>query len=177
MRASLVPQRQLIQIRAQRLAVVRRFIHLLPGAEGPPHQAVDAEHLLLEEHAVVQIPACVEFLIECFVEALHVDSEILQQTLCDAVPMVRRTIDGLGAAVTEQSLPVDHELVAFGMPAEIVVGIQQQDAGIGAALPVEVRGRQPADARTDHGQIVMLRERGLRDIEACTVPQSMRRLE
>jgi hypothetical protein len=40
-----------------------------------------------------------------------------------------------------------------------------------------VRGRQPADARTDHGQIVVFRERGLRDIEACTVPQSMRRLE
>src|ERR1700722_4149624 len=151
LRACLLSQGELIEICAQRSAVMRIFVQLLPRAEGAAHQTVDAEHLFLEEYALVQVPTSVEPLIESLVETLHVDAEILEQTLGGAVPLARRTVDRLSAPVADEGLSVDDEFVPLGVAAEIVVGIQDQYTGVRAALPVEVCRGQAADAGADHG--------------------------
>src|SRR5882762_5476899 len=119
----------------------------------------------------------VEPLIESLVETPHVDAEILEETLGGAVPLACRTVDRLGAPVADEGLSVDDEFVAFGVAAEIVVGIQDQHTGVRAALPVEVCCRQAADAGADHGQIVAFGERRSRYVERGAVAQPMRRLE
>ena len=148
----------------QRTAVGRILVPFLPAAERPPHQPVNPERFLLEKYTLVQIPTGVKILIESAVESPHIDAEILEQIPCDSIPLVRRAVDGLGAAVAQQGLSVDDEFVAFCVTAEIVVGIQDQDPGCRAPLPVEVRGGQAADAGAYHDQVVVL---GHRCLDLC----------
>ena len=68
--------------------------------------------------------------------------------------------DRLAAAVPEHEAAVEGEFVALGVAAEIVVVVEDEDAGGwpgGAA--VEPGGRKPADAGTDHDEIVALLDR------------------
>ena len=48
------------------------------------------------------------------------------------------------------------ELVALGMPAEVVVVFQDQDLRVTAPHTIEMSGRKPADPATHHDQIIML---------------------
>ncbi len=177
LRARRGAQGKLIEIGTQRDGVLRILIELAPLTEGPAHQAVDAEDFLLEENAVIQLPARVELLIERGVEALDVDAEILEQSPGDTVPIVSRTIDRLGTAVADEQLTGDHELVALGVTAEIVVGVQDENAGLGMLLPVEVRCRQAADAGAHHDQVVAFLDSGASEVERPSVAQPMCRLE
>ena len=48
------------------------------------------------------------------------------------------------------------EFVALGVAAEVVVVIEQQDAGLGTGRAEVMGGRQAADAGADHHQVVLL---------------------
>src|SRR5215831_4644072 len=68
-----------------------------------------------------------------------------------------RAVDGERAAIDELDLTAQSELVAFGVAAEIVMVVEDQDASAGPRLcPVEIGGGEPADPAADHDQIVAL---------------------
>src|SRR5882762_679406 len=48
------------------------------------------------------------------------------------------------------------EFIAFGMTAEIVVIVENEDAAVCLSCAVEVRGGEAADASTDDDQVVFL---------------------
>ena len=60
------------------------------------------------------------------------------------------------------------------MAAEIVVIVQNQDAGVRFCLAVEMRGRQAADAATNDDKVVLFADtvdRPLRATRACIAAQ------
>src|SRR4029077_19550505 len=60
-------------------------------------------------------------------------------------------------AVGEHHAPTGLKLVAFGVSAEIVVVIENQDSCVLAGLfSEEVCGREPADAAADHDEVIGL---------------------
>ena len=63
------------------------------------------------------------------------------------------------------------------MAAEIVVGLEQQDAGIRLLATIKPGRRETADAGTDDDQIVALVRRGTGGIEAPAVTQRMCHIE
>ncbi len=70
------------------------------------------------------------------------------------------------------------KLVAFGVPAEVVVVLEDQDAGIRPeALPVVIRSRQPADATADDNEVVGLVKVGRRGEGLAVEHQCMCYLE
>ena len=71
--------------------------------------------------------------------------------------------DGLRAAITEQQAAAGRKFISFGMPAKVIVIIENQDARFGAGtLAVKISGGESADASADHDQIVVIsvRRRG-----------------
>ncbi len=76
----------------------------------------------------------------------------------------------LGSAVAEQQPPVDPEFIALGVPAEIVVIVEDQNARSGAVrLAIKPRRRQSADAAADHDQIETLLDRAPGDVEGAAL--------
>ena len=71
----------------------------------------------------------VEFLVIGLVEFFGLDSEILQNGLGDRA-VLRRTFDRLGAAVTQKQALAHAKLVAPGVAAEVVVIVENENAGI-----------------------------------------------
>src|SRR5579872_454652 len=68
-----------------------------------------------------------------------------------------RGLDGDGASVGEEETASGAEFVAFGMASEVVVIVENQNAGFGSGLfAVKVRGSETADATTDYDEIVFL---------------------
>ena len=118
------------------------------------HQHVAAERLAVEEHAARQPERRIEIALEGGLEPRDVDAEIAQQALGHrAVERVRR-LQRLAAAVADDAAAIEREFVALGVAAEIVVVVEDQDAGGWLGAPVEPRRRKPADAAADHDQIV-----------------------
>src|SRR5262249_29870021 len=77
-----------------------------------------------------------------------------------------RRLDRLAAAITDQPTLADRKLVAFGMPAEIVVIVEDQNAGArSCCLAIEPSGREPADPAADHDQVVALLDHRIIDAE------------
>jgi hypothetical protein len=133
--------------------------------------------LFLEEQAVLQIPAGVELLVQARLEPGKVDAEIAQQLQGYAIPAALRRVDRLRAAVADQQRAVDVELVAFRMTAEVVIGVEYQDAGRRPVLTVEMRRRQAAEARAHHDQVVAFAHRDAARIEGPAVAHAVCRLE
>ena len=106
-----------------------------------------------------------------------VDPEPREQPLgCGAVERLRR-LDGLASPVTQQEPPVHGELVALGVPAEVVVVVEDQDRRVRHPLPVEPRRGEPADARSDDHQIHVVGGCDPLGIEPPAIADGMRRLE
>ena len=64
-------------------------------------------------------------------------------------------LDGHSAAVSEEGAVADAEFVALGVAAEVVVIVEEEDAGLFAgALAIEVGGCETADAGADDDEIV-----------------------
>ena len=92
------------------------------------HEAVDAERLAIEEHALMQAERFVERLVRArFVERLGVDSELAHEVGGDFA-VGPRAFDGQRAAVHQMHAAVDVELVALGVAAEVVVIVEDQHA-------------------------------------------------
>jgi hypothetical protein len=85
----------------------------------------------------------------------------------------------LTAAVTDQHVRPSYEFVALGMAAEIVVIVENKNAGLRSErAAIKPCSRKPADAAANHDQIVALFGCGLIDAEALAFPREcMRDLE
>ena len=124
------------------------------------HQEVASEGLAREEQAARKAKRGIERPLESGLEACDLDAEVAQQTFGDVAVVRLGGIDRLAAAVADHQTAVERELVAPGMAAEIVVVVEHEDARRrpgGAA--VEPGGREPADARADHDEVVALLDR------------------
>src|SRR6202789_456281 len=53
-------------------------------------------------------------------------------------------------------MAVQVEFIAFGMAAEIVVVVEDQNAAVGLLCAIKMRGGEAADAPSDHDQVVFL---------------------
>jgi hypothetical protein len=118
-------------------------------------------------------------LLEGGLEALHVDAEFPQQALADVAPPRIRRVDRLAAAVTDDQAAIEHEFVALGVAAKIVVVVEDEDAGLRPMRAAIEPGRgKPADTAADHHQIVPLLGRPVRDRKCRAVAnEGMRGLE
>src|SRR5262249_30800515 len=123
------------------------------------HQHITAERLAAEEQAAREAERGVEFTIERSLEATDVDSESAQQLLGHLAVKLLGRLDRLAAAVSDQGTPVDRELVALGVAAEIVVVIENEDTRKRISLAIEPRRGEAADAAADHDQVVILLDR------------------
>ena len=116
-----------------------------------------------------QILTRIEFAIVVIVEALRFHPEVFQQAH-RLRRVLRGRVDGLTAAVPDQHLAIDGELVAARMSAKVIVIIQNQNAGIRLRLLVVARRREPGEATADHHQIVGLIHRCWGDAIAFPAP-------
>ena len=88
------------------------------------------------------------------VEAIDVHAQLVQQATRGRREFTGFN-QGLAAAVSNQLRAVYIEFVSLGVPAEVIVVVENQDPGIGLFLPVEPGRRQAADATTDDNQVVL----------------------
>ena len=145
--------------------VPHRFRHRRVGEElgerppsGAGHQLVRPPGLAVEEHGPLeaQVAVGVRDRGDALVVALPVDADLLQQALRD-LAVLRGRLHVQGAAVHQVGAAVEPELVALGVAAEVVVVVEEQDAGVRARLLREVvRGGEPRDAGPHHHQVVRL---------------------
>ena len=92
----------------------------------------------------------------CAVSARRVDAQRRQEP-AGLRAVRRRRRDCVRAAVAKQQLSAGAELVARRVTAEVVVVVEEQDAGVVAGLLAEeVRSSEPTDAAAYHDQIVRL---------------------
>ena len=123
------------------------------------HQRIASEGLAREEDAARQAERGVESSLKGALEARELDSEIVQQALRHFAVLGKGGIDRFAAAVADDQTPIDVELVALGMAAEIVVIVEDEDARGRAGAAIEPGRCQPADAAADHDQVVALLDR------------------
>jgi hypothetical protein len=68
-----------------------------------------------------------------------------------------RAVDPERPAIDELDFPIEFELVSFGVAAEIVMVVEDQNAGVGTRRgTIEIGRGEPANASAHHGQIVIL---------------------
>ncbi len=136
-------------------------------------EPVAPERLLVEEHAGAERRVALAIVIA--IEPLRHDAEFREEALGDGT-VLRRRLDRLRPGVAEQQPIADAKLVAPGVPAEVVVVVEDEDARARELLAVKVRRGQPADAAAYDDQVVVLagclRRRRLGPKRA--VPQAMR---
>ncbi len=88
--------------------------------------------------------------------AVGIDAELPDHLFGDGgIGVWRRNVHR--AAIADERSPIERELVAFRVPAEVVVIVEDQDARVRVDVAmVDVRRRQATDARTDNNKIVVL---------------------
>ncbi len=115
-------------------------------------QAIFAEGLLIEKRRGAQVG--VQFLIVRFEKLASFDAEVLQQRFGN-VAVLPGTLNGLGPPIAENGAAADLKLIAFGVAAEIVVIVEQQNFCGLARLPlIEARRGQSTDACSNNHQVV-----------------------
>ncbi len=88
--------------------------------------------------------------------------------------MIRR-LNGFAAAVADEEPIIDAHFATTRVSAEVVMVVENQDAGTRARLTVEVGRGQTADARADNDEIDLAFVRHSGKGESPPVPQRMRR--
>src|SRR6516164_11857492 len=143
------------------------------------NKCVPAESLAIKKHAPRQTKRGIEAAIERGVEPLKLDAEIAQETLCHIAPQSLWRLDRLTAAIADQRARAGSELIALGMAAEIVVIVDNENAGVRPhPLTIKPCRRKPADAAADHDQVVVLLDCRVVDAEALAFAgESMRNFE
>ena len=128
-----------------------------PAAPGcSNHEAIGAEGLFVEEGGVLQPleDRAVRILVGFSRQRRRIDADGLHQAERFLAVGERRGDAGRPAVRYPQS-PARTKLVALRVAAEVVVVVEDQDAGVRIrARPIEVCGRQPADAAADNHEIV-----------------------
>ena len=99
---------------------------------------------------------------------------MLEQQLFRRFVVALRRLDVQRSAVDGQQPAVVTKLVAFGVPAEIVVIVENQHARVASGVLEEVVGRaQSADAAAHHHQIIgLVGVRHRRQIHAARLSRS-----
>src|SRR5579871_2332833 len=109
----------------------------------------------------------------------HIDAQLLDDSLRDLA--VRSwALDRKCSAKPQAKSITDVEFVALGMPTEIVVVVENQDARfLACCFAIEVRRGESADPSADNDQIVALTgiNRRARRIPESAVPQCVRRIK
>jgi len=106
-----------------------------------------------------------EILVLVPAQPFDVDSELIEQRERQVVVGSVLEIDA--AANGEIALAAVMELVALGVPAEVVVVAENEDARVLVGRAVEVGRRQAADAASHHDEVVGLVEpSGIRPLPA-----------
>ena len=118
-------------------------------------EPVRPEALTVEKRSSAQSQRRIELVVEGAVEALELDAELFEEFF-RLVAETGRRIDGLAAAIADEKTPIAaRELVALGVPAEVVVIIENENTRLCAhAFSEEVRGGEPADAAPDDDQVI-----------------------
>src|SRR5262249_32114947 len=106
-------------------------------------QHVPPEVLAWQKQAAGEAKGGIEPLPERGLEARDINAELAQQPLGDCAPPCLRRIDRLAAAVADQEAPIDRELVALGVAAEIIMVVEHKDARLRPGAAIEMRGREP----------------------------------
>ena len=104
-------------------------------------EVVGTKGLLVKEHAPPQAQRRIEVAVGALVrERDRIDAKGFQQTVChDAVGP--RAVDLQGAAVDQRQTAAELELITFGMAAEIIVIVENEDTRGLAPRAVEMRSR------------------------------------
>src|SRR5215472_18834907 len=116
-------------------------------------QHVGGECFFVEECRALQPHALIEVLIEIFVEAIDLDAEFLQQTK-RFFAVVMRSLKRLSSAVSNQQPLAGLKLIAFGVSAEIVVIVEDENLRLRSRkFAEEVCGSKTAYAPAHYDQI------------------------
>src|SRR5262249_14158368 len=115
-----------------------------PSARPANNQSVCSECLLIEEKSGFQsfIYVAVEAL--CF-ERRRIDPQLREQP-ARFLAVRKGRLNGDGSAICEQRSPANLKLIAFGMAAEVVVVIEDENRAGRIALAIKIRCREPADS-------------------------------
>ena len=118
-------------------------------------QLVGAKSFLVEKDAAVEPERGIEIGVRAFFGQRHrIDAQRFQQAVGHGA--VRpRAVDQQGAAVDELDPPIERKLVALGVAAEIVVVVEDEDAGVLVLRPIKMRRREPADAAAHDDEVVV----------------------
>src|SRR5262249_10565236 len=121
-------------------------------------ETIAAEAFLVEPDAVAELELGIDAVIrrDLFLEPLDIDSKGPEQPH-GLGTVLARPLDVKGAAVQQQRASPAQDPVALRVPAEVVVVVEDEDAGLrtrGGAE--EMRGGQAADPAADNDEIVDL---------------------
>src|SRR5262249_29039436 len=164
----------------ERLGVGETAARLVGAAGGrlARDQHVAAEGPARKKGAACKPQRGIERALERGLEALHGDAEVAQQALGDLAVIAVGRIDRVAAPVADHATAVERELVALGVAAEIIVVVEHQDArGRPGGAAIEPGGRKPADAATDHDEVVALLDRQAVERETGAARLRVRGLE
>jgi hypothetical protein len=145
------------------------------GIAGREHVA--PERLAGKEHSAREPERRIEPALERRLEAGDVDAELLEQALGDTAVEGLGRLHRLAATVADDQALTEAKLVALGMPAEIVVVVEDEDARRAVGAPIEPGRRQPADPAADYDQVVALLDRHTVEGEGLAIAQLMADLE
>jgi hypothetical protein len=117
-------------------------------------EAIFAERFPVKERAGLQLHGRIQLLIVGLVELPGIDAEIFLHSF-GHVAIARRALDRLSAAIAQQKSATCAKLVALGVPAKVIVVVEDQDArAVPRRLAIEVRGGKSADASAHHNQVI-----------------------
>ncbi len=101
------------------------------------------------------------------IEPVRFDVQTPEQGL-GRIRILTGLLKALAAAVAEQSFAVHRKLIPLGVPAEVVMIVQNKDTCAGAeTLTVEPGGRETGNSAADHDEIIIRSRLLLRARPAC----------
>jgi len=132
----------------------RRLGEELRQARVPLHQPILAEVLLVEKGASSQPVLLLQIMVQEFRVALDLDAQLPDQRL-RAIAVRIRSLDSHGPAEADERFALIVKLVSLGVPAEVIVIVEDQDLRAGLErCSVEVGRRKTRDARSHDDEFV-----------------------
>src|SRR4029077_4035082 len=121
------------------------------------NERVAAECFAIEKYAARQTERQIEAAVERTLEPGEFDAEIAQEAFGHIAPQCFWRLDRLAAAIADQRARPGRKFVALGVAAEVVVIVENENAGLRTdRATIEPCRGEAADAAADHDQIVSL---------------------
>ena len=118
-------------------------------------QKVGAKGFLVEENARSEAERGIELLVSHSRIGSHVDAEIVDHAFRDRA-IGTRALDRISATIAQNRAPIDGELIALGVAAEVVQDVEDQNSRARPrGFAVEIGGAQTAEASAHDHQIVV----------------------